>query len=184
MTEVTPCGLTLETQATPSSLRSITVGRSALEMGDFLVNTAEARMTSTKIAILLSLGALALTPVLSRSAVAQVVTAQPGFVGVTKAAVAGCPNIGWRLARHDDGTVTGISYYADASGVSSVNGTYSKDGGFEFQVASTMGKGPNGTVVGQRGPDGGLVADLKGEGCANSHLTIQGIPNLANSTGG
>jgi hypothetical protein len=38
---------------------------------------------------------------------------------MTKASVAGCPNIGWRLARHDDGTITGISYYADASGARS-----------------------------------------------------------------
>ena len=141
-------------------------------------------MKSRKIAIVLSLGALALTPVLSRSAAAQVVSPQPGFVGMTKASAAGCPNIGWRLARHDDGTITGISYYADASGVSSVKGTYDQAGKFDLQVASTMGKGPDGTVVGQRNPDGGLVADLKGEGCANSHLTIQGIPNLGDSTGG
>ena len=141
-------------------------------------------MKSRKIAIVLSLGALALTPVLSRSAAAQVVSPQPGFVGMTKASAAGCPNIGWRLARHDDGTITGISYYADASGVSSVKGTYNQDGKFDLQVASTMGKGPDGTVVGQRKPDGGLVADLKGQGCANSHLTIQGIPNLGDSTGG
>jgi len=141
-------------------------------------------MTSRKIAMLLSLGALTLTPVLSRSAAAQVVSPQPGFVGMTKASVAGCPNIGWRLARHDDGTITGISYYADASGASSVKGTYDKDGKFDLQVASTMGKGPEGTVVGQRKPDGGLVADLKGEGCANSQLTIQGVPNLGDSAGG
>jgi hypothetical protein len=141
-------------------------------------------MTSRKIAVLLSLGALALTPVLSRSAAAQVLSPQPGFVGMTKASVAGCPNIGWRLARHDDGTITGISYYADASGASSVKGTYDKDGKFDLQVASTMGKGPVGTVVGQRKPDGGLVADLKGDGCANSQLTIQGVPNLGDSAGG
>ena len=141
-------------------------------------------MTSRKTAMLLSLGALALTPVLSRSAAAQVVSPQPGFVGMTKASAAGCPNIGWRLARHDDGTITGISYYADASGVSSVKGTYSQNGTFDLQVTSTMGNGPVGTVTGQRSQNGALVADLKGEGCANVHLTIQGIPNLFNSTGG
>ena len=141
-------------------------------------------MTSRKTAMLLSLGALVLAPVLSRSPAAQVVSPQPGFVSMTKASVAGCPNIGWRLARHDDGTITGISYYADASGVSSVKGTYNQDGKFDLQVASTMGKGPVGTVVGQRKPDGGLVADLKGDGCANSQLTIQGVPNLGDSAGG
>jgi len=141
-------------------------------------------MTSRKIAMVLSLGSLALTPVLSRSAAAQAVSPQPGFVGMTKASVAGCPNIGWRLARHDDGTITGISYYADASGASSVKGTYSQNGTFDLQVTSTMGNGPVGTVTGQRSQNGALVADLKGEGCANVHLTIQGIPNLFNSTGG
>ena len=141
-------------------------------------------MTSKKTVMLLGLGVVALTPALGRSAAAQVMSPQPGFVGMTKASVAGCPSIGWRLARHDDGTITGISYYADASGVSSVKGTYNQDGKFDLQVASTMGKGPDGTVVGQRNPDGGLVADLKGQGCANSHLTIQGIPNLGDSTGG
>jgi len=102
---------------------------------------------------------------------------------MTKASVAGCPNIGWRLARHADGTVTGLSYYADASGASSVNGTYDKDGKFDLKVVSTMGKGPEGTVVGQRNPNGGLVADLKGAGCANSHLTIQGIPDIGGMGG-
>jgi hypothetical protein len=141
-------------------------------------------MTSRKTAMLLGLGVLALTPALSRSAAAQLVSPQPGFVGMTKASVAGCPAIGWRLARHDDGTITGIAYYADASGASSVKGTYDKDGKFNLQVTSSMGKGPDGTVVGQRNPDGGLVADLKGEGCANSHLTIRGVPNIGDSGGG
>ena len=142
-------------------------------------------MMPRKIAMVLSLGALALSPVLSRSAAAQVVTPQPGFVGMTKASVAGCPSIGWRLARHDnDHTISGIAYYADASGASSVKGTYSQNGTFDLQVTSTMGNGPVGTVTGQRSQNGALVADLKGEGCANVHLTIQGIPNLFNSTGG
>jgi hypothetical protein len=141
-------------------------------------------MTSRKIARVLSFAALALTPVLSRSAAAQIVSPQPGFVGMTKASVAGCPSIGWRLARHDDGTITGISYYADASGASSVKGTYSQNGTFDLQVTSTMGNGPVGTVTGQRSQNGALVADLKGAGCANVHLAIQGIPDLFNSTGG
>ncbi|HTB48093.1 MAG TPA: hypothetical protein VK741_31035 [Acetobacteraceae bacterium] len=141
-------------------------------------------MSSRKIALLLSLGALTLTPILSRSTEAQQVSPQPGFVGITKAAVAGCPNIGWRVVRHDDGTVTGLAYYADASGASSIKGTYDKSGKFDLQLTSTMGKGPEGTVVGQRSKTGGLVADLKGDGCANSHLTIRGVPNIGSSMGG
>jgi hypothetical protein len=141
-------------------------------------------MTSKKTVMLLGLGVVALTPALGRSAAAQVMSPQPGFVGMTKASVAGCPSIGWRLARHDDGTITGIAYYADASGASSVKGTYQQNGKFNLQLTSSMGKGPEGTVVGQRAQNGGLVADLKGEGCANSHVTIAGIPDLFMSTGG
>ena len=119
-------------------------------------------MTSRKIAMVLSLGSLALTPVLSRSAAAQAVSPQPGFVGMTKASVAGCPNIGWRLARHADGTVTGLSYYADASGASSVNGTYDKDGSSILKLYLRWERGLKGqssdkgirTVVGRRPEEG------------------------------
>jgi hypothetical protein len=141
-------------------------------------------MTSQKTAILLSLSVLALTSAASRLATAQLASPQPGFVGVTKSSVAGCPPIGWRLARYSDGTITGMAYFTDATGASAVKGTYGKDGKFNLQLASAMGKGPTGTVVGQRKPDGGLVADLSGEGCANGHLTIGGVPNIQNSTGG
>ena len=135
-----------------------------------------------KLAALMGLGALALG--FCQPATAQVVAATPGFVGFTKSSVAGCPNIGWRLVRHTDSPITGIAYYADASGASSVSGSGDSSGKFTLQLASTMGKGPAGTVTGQRSADGALEADLKGEGCANAHLKIQGVPNIANAAGG
>jgi len=138
--------------------------------------------SSTKV-MLLSLSALALTPVVSRSAAAQLV-AQPGFVAITKASDAGCPNIGWRLARHSDGTITGIAYYSDASGASQVTGTVDSAGTSTLQLVSSMGKGPVGTVTGQRSPNGALTADLKGEGCANQHISIPGVPNIGDTGGG
>ncbi len=88
----------------------------------------------------------------------------PSFVGLAKSPVAGCPKLGWRLARHADGSINGIAYYADASGAGEAKGTRDQSGDFTLQVTSTIGKGPVGTVVGRRGPNGGLVADMKGEG--------------------
>jgi hypothetical protein len=113
---------------------------------------------------------------------------QPGFVGMVKSSVAGCPNIAWRLARQSDGAVSGIAYYADASGTSQVTGTSApttefRSGKINLKVTSIMGKGPEGTVTGQRNPNGGVEADLKGEGCANAHLDIKGVPNMGEATG-
>jgi hypothetical protein len=136
---------------------------------------------------LLAVGSLMLGPVLSGSAVAQVVTEHPGFVGTVKGSGPGCPDTVWRIARHatnNGGTVTGIVYYADASGASRVTGAYKKDGKFTLHLTSTMGKGPVGTVTGMRGPDGALTADLKGEGCANGHLSMPGVPDIATAPGG
>ena len=141
-------------------------------------------MQSIKTVMFLTLGAFALTPVLSRPAATQIVAEQPGFVAMTKSSVAGCPNIGWRLARHSDGTISGIAYYADASGASTVTGRVDSAGKSTLTLTSMMGKGPVGTVTGQRSQNGALEADLKGEGCANEHVSVAGVPNLGDTTGG
>jgi hypothetical protein len=80
--------------------------------------------------------------------------------------------------------VTGIAYYSDVSGASRVTGAYNKDGKFTLHPVSSMGKGPVGTVTGMRGPDGSLTAELKGEGCANDHIAMPGVPNIATAPGG
>jgi len=142
-------------------------------------------MKSGKSVMLLSLGALALTPVLSQPAAAQVVgTGQAGYVTLVKSSVAGCPSIGFRLARHTDGTIAGIAYYADGSGVSAVAGTFDSAGKTMLTLTSSMGKGPVGTVNAQRSQNGALAADLKGEGCANAHLTVQAVPDTFDAGGG
>lgn len=102
-----------------------------------------------------------------------------GYTGWAKSSVAGCPYLAWRLAKHDDGTVTGIAYYLDASGVSIVNGTIDKAGNFQLTLKSGMGNGPVGSAVGKRNADGSATADLTGEGCANARLTVNPTPDIA-----
>jgi hypothetical protein len=126
----------------------------------------------------LCIGVLALSPVLSQSAAGQPVAPQPGFVGMVKSSVAGCPNMGVRVVRHLDGALTGAIYYADISGVSKVYGSIDKLGRFSLRATPVLGKGPAGIIVGQRSDIGGLVADMKGEGCANAHLSIPGVPDM------
>lgn len=102
-----------------------------------------------------------------------------GFVGSAPSSVAGCPYIAWRLARHPDGTVTGIAYYSDLSGVSQVTGNVNSAGVFELQLTSQMGQGPTGTVTGKRLKNGEGDATLKGPGCANMHVVMHPVSNMA-----
>ena len=93
-----------------------------------------------------------------------------GIVGSAPSSVANCPNINWRLARHDDGNITGIMFFSDLSGTSEVKGTVTKAGVFHIDAKSVMGNGPNGAVDGKtEGLYGGFVATMKGAGCANFH---------------
>jgi len=139
-------------------------------------------MRSSKIIMLLGLGALALTSGLSQPAAAQS-SPKPGFVGTAASSVAGCPSLTWRLAR-DGHNVNGIAYYTDLSGLSRVTGTVNDSGTFTLTLTSIMGNGPVATVTGQRqapGPNqaqGALVADMTGQGCANMHLTMKPIADL------
>jgi hypothetical protein len=145
-------------------------------------------MKSSKTIMLLSLGALALAPILGPSgAMAQ--AARPGFVGTTPSTVAGCPAVMWRVAR-DGNNVNGIAYYTDLSGLSHVTGTADQaTGKFTLVLTSVMGSGPVGTVTGQRSAaganqaQGALEADLKGPGCANVHVNMKPVLDL-NTYGG
>ena len=145
---------------------------------------------SSKIIALMSLGALTLAPVLSPVAMAQGAS-KPGYTGSAVSSVPGCPKLVWRLAR-DGNNVNGIAYYSDLSGLSEVKGTVDQAGAFTLQLTSVMGNGPVATVTGHREAknplrteeaQGGLVAEMKGAGCANMHLTMRPVYNL-NSYGG
>ena len=142
---------------------------------------------SSKSITLLTLGALALAPVLGPSAMAQ--GAHPGFVGTTPSSVAGCPAVTWRLARDGD-KVNGIAYYTDLSGLSRVTGTVDQaTGKFTLTLTSVMGSGPVATVTGQRSApganqaQGALEATMTGAGCANVHLMMKPVLDLNTYSG-
>jgi hypothetical protein len=60
------------------------------------------------------------------------------------------------------------------SGTSEAGGQADANGHFTIKLTSAIGQGPVGTVDGTRA-NGKVVADLKGEGCANNHV-IRMIP--------
>ena len=131
---------------------------------------------SRRLIVATGLGLLALGTVVSPPATAAPPVA--GYVGEASSSVAGCPFILWRLARHDNGEITGIVYYSDLSGTSMAKGTMDKAGMFHLDLSSAMGSGPVGTVDGTRSSNGRVVAVMKGEGCANMHLSIKPSVNL------
>jgi hypothetical protein len=101
-----------------------------------------------------------------------------GYVGWQYSSVAGCPYIVWRLARHDNGKVTGIVYYSDLSGVSSATGTLDQTGKLHLGLTSALGNGPVGTVNGSRTAKGAVNAVLSGQGCANAKIATNQISDL------
>lgn len=104
--------------------------------------------------------------------------APAGFSGHAESSVPGCPYLAWRLARAADGDITGIAYYSDLSGVSMVKGMAQPNGQFTMTLTSSMGNGPTGTVNGRRSANGTVSADLKGQGCANMHLTMRPLTDI------
>jgi hypothetical protein len=107
-----------------------------------------------------------------------------GFIGEAASSVPGCPSLLWRLARHPDGTVTGMTYYSDLSGISMVNGSVDQAGDFHLKLTSGMGNGPVGEVTGHRSANGKVDATLKGEGCANNHVVMNPVSTFAGAVGG
>jgi len=102
-----------------------------------------------------------------------------GYVGQGASSIAGCPYLIWRLAKHENGTVTGIVYYSDLSGVSMAKGNISKSGQFHIELTSAMGEGPVATVDGVKPPNGGkATATMKGAGCANMEMRLSPVDNL------
>jgi hypothetical protein len=108
---------------------------------------------------------------------AAAATPVAGYIGSAPSSVAGCPYIEWKLARHSNGEVTGIVYYSDMSGVSMANGT-AQGGQFQITLTSSMGNGPVGTVTGSRSSNGAITATLKGQGCANMHMSVNPVADL------
>ena len=82
-------------------------------------------------------------------------------------------------ARHDNGSVTGIAYYNDLSGISMITGTIDQNGNFHLKLTAQVGDGPTGDVVGQKRTGGVTQATLTGPGCANMHLDMRPVDNMA-----
>lgn len=101
-----------------------------------------------------------------------------GYVGWAYSTQSGCPYLEWKLARHPDGTITGVVYYSDMSGVSMANGNIDQGGHFQITLTSSMGNGPVGTVTGTKYSSGATTATLKGQGCANAEIRMNPVANL------
>jgi hypothetical protein len=147
------------------------------------INLLEDKMKLRNTMTLLTMGALALGAVALRPAVAA--APQAGIVGFAKSTVAGCPMLEWRVAHHADGRVSGIFWYSDMSGTSGATGTITQAGHFHTVLTSAVGNGPVGVVNGERSPDGSVIADLKGAGCANYHvMKMAPVADLNSYSGG
>jgi len=96
------------------------------------------------------------------------------FVGTTKAS-SGCPSIVLHVLR-DGSALSGVAFYANGSGVSSLSGS-TNGGKFMWHSVSIKGKGPVGDVTGTVSPDGSMVAKLVGTTCSISAT----LPMLTNS---
>ena len=102
-----------------------------------------------------------------------------GYVGQAPSLIAGCPWLGWRMSRTDDGVVTGMAYYSDASGISAVTGTMgTTPDSIHLVLKSVQGKGPEGTVAVTQSSDGKNVIKLTGAGCANVEVPLRGVPDM------
>ena len=127
--------------------------------------------------IVTALGMLAAGAVIGNPAAAA---APPvaGYTGWAYSSVSGCPYLEWKLARHPDGTITGVVNYSDMSGVSMANGTINQAGQFQVTLTSSMGNGPVGTVTGTKSANGTVKATLTGQGCANFHMDVNPVADL------
>lgn len=141
-----------------------------------------AGMKSREVVTMLATTAFALGAVVVGSAVAAPPPPMAPIAGITgfaQSKVPGCPNINWRLARHADGKITGIFWFSDLSGTSEAAGTEDATGRFHIKVTSAIGTGPVGVVDGTRSPQGKVVADMTGEGCANDHVVrMISVPDI------
>ncbi len=84
------------------------------------------------------------------------------FVGATKGSV-GCPAVKLHILRAG-GALSGVVFYADGSGISSVKGT--TDGKtLKWMQTSVSGHGPTGEVTGKISSEGTLTLNKTGTSC-------------------
>jgi len=134
-------------------------------------------MSLLKTKAVLAFGVLSISATLA--GVAGAASYSPRFSGLTASSVAGCPNIAWRIGQGGDGSLNGIMWYDDMSGLSQVSGRSESGGAFQLTLKSVMGNGPVGTVTGHAGQG----ATLTGEGCANARFKPTVVNTYGNGTG-
>lgn len=101
-----------------------------------------------------------------------------GYIGQTASSVAGCPFLLWRLAKHANGSITGLVYYSDLGGISMAKGNINQSGQFHIELTSALGDGPVATIEGKKPGYGKATAVMKGAGCANAELKMSPVDNL------
>ena len=119
-----------------------------------------------------ALATLTLGAVPIQSAHAQ--EGEEGLGARTPAAGPACPVVEWRMSKLDPGkagTMTGVAYNADMSGMSSVTVTVSADGKLTGTVKSVSGHGPEGTLTGTRDKAATHVV-MSGAGCNNRTFNV------------
>lgn len=85
-----------------------------------------------------------------------------------------CRSIGWHVqpvSRTLPASITGVAYYSDMSGLSTIKRTVAADATINATVTPVSGNGPSGTVTGKRGK-GATDIVLTGPGCANAHMHL------------
>ncbi len=103
-------------------------------------------------------GLAALSPTVS----AQGLTGGASYA-VETSAKPGCRPVVLHIVR-EGGELTGVVFFKDGSGVSTVQG--STDGHtLQWTMTPVTGKGPSGQVTGQVSPQGSLTARLTGSNC-------------------
>ena len=104
-----------------------------------------------------------------------------------RAATASCPVLEWRLLPMPPGaaTVNGVAYWSDMSGISTIKGTSDASGKVTATLTSVAGKGPAGTVTGQRELSVTRVEMRGNTACDNVKLEIhRWVPGSAALSGG
>jgi putative peptidoglycan binding protein len=110
-----------------------------------------------------------------------ILTAVPpeSFAGAAPPARLGCPSLLWRMASIPDGTVYGLAYYDDLSGLSTIAGRVNAEGQFDVALnRSEIGEGPLGIVHATRAALGQMTVVVAGEGCAAATLILHPTTNL------
>ena len=101
-----------------------------------------------------------------------------------------CPSANWTRVRQYEpnavsGTLSGVVFYDNGSGVSRMIGLSKPDGTFILDLTSINGNGPVGTVTGTRKADGSMTSDfVSANGDCKYSLTVVQADTTVRGGGG